>query len=348
MKRFLTVLALLASSILLFSTGAEAGQEQFIEVLPAITSESSAPNRIWAGAFQLVWNELVDEILKKPVKFAGCNSEAAKALNRKTFKKSDVSDSSYYIKSGIVSLDLKTEIETALKEKFNETSDILDSFDWSENPENIFIYAMLKKDFKYIIPFDKLPSGSFGNNYTDIEYFGIDENSSRNLRKNVSIMFYNADNDFAVKLYTKSKDIILLYRTDDDKTFDKYYEDIDEKSLTYYGSRNFTKDDKLRIPDLNLYLETNFPELEGRRIKGTNYFIGKTAETVKFKMDNEGVKLKNEAALMIMKTMHIAAGRNFNFCDKYILFLIEKGKQTPYYAMRVNDAEIFNKTWKKE
>ena len=60
-------------------------------------------------------------------------------------------------------------------------------------------------------------------------------------------------------------------------------------------------------------------------------------------MNNEGVKLKSEAAIM-MKCMAlpIERGRNFMFNDN--LFLIEKGQKTPYYAMRVNDVETLNKT----
>lgn len=32
------------------------------------------------------------------------------------------------------------------------------------------------------------------------------------------------------------------------------------------------------------------------------------------------------------------------FNDNFVLFLIEKGQKTPYYAMRVNDVETLNKT----
>ena len=344
MKKLLTALFILLASIIFIQTKAAA---QDIELLPAITSESSAPNRVWVGTFQIVWNELIDEVLRKPVKFAGYNSQVAKELNKKTFKKSDVNENSYYVKSGIVSPDLKTEIETAIKEKFDETSDILDTFDWSYDPQKLLIYAMLKKDFKFQVPFDRLSKGSFGQNPAAIDYFGINEDSSRRLFKNTAVMFYNANNDFAVKLYTKTKDIVILYRTDDDKTFDKYFEDVNQKAEKYMDSRSFGRDDKLSIPDLNLYLETSFPDVEGHRIKGTNYVIDKTIETVKFKMDNEGVKLKSEAALMMKAlAMPVERGRNFSFNNNYVLFLIEKGKKTPYYAMRITDVEACNKTGK--
>ena len=40
------------------------------------------------------------------------------------------------------------------------------------------------------------------------------------------------------------------------------------------------------------------------------------------------------------------SGRNFYFTDNFVLFLVEKGSKTPYYAMKVNDIETLNKTGK--
>ena len=75
------------------------------------------------------------------------------------------------------------------------------------------------------------------------------------------------------------------------------------------------------------------------------YRIDKTIETVDFKMNNEGVKLKSEAAIMMKcLAMPIERGRNFMFTDNFVLFLIEKGQNVPYYAMRVHDVETLNKT----
>ena len=348
MKKLLISLALLFAILSGLANPSVADEQKQIEILPTMASESAAPNRIWVGTFQIVWNEVIENITKKPIKFIGFDSPMAQLLNKKSFKKSDISESAYYTKSGIVSPELKTTIEKGIKDKFNETSDILDMFDWSYNPQKIFIYAMLKKDFKFLEAFDKLPDGIFGQNYTLVKYFCINEDSKKKLAKNVNVLFYNANNDFAVKLYTKGKDEVLVYRTDEEKTFDIYYSEINKKTKNFKGDKNFNKDDKLSIPNISLYQETSFKEVEGHRIKGTNFKIDKTIETVDFKMDNEGVKLKSEAAIM-MKCMAlpIERGRNFRFNDKFVLFLIEKGQKTPYYAMRVNDVETLNKTEKK-
>lgn len=346
MKKILVSLAILVAMIGGIST-AQAQEVNSIEVLPTMNTQSTAQNRIWVGTFQLVWNELTDKILKAPVKFLDFDSQMANNLNQKQFKKSNLNEKSYYVKSGIVSPALKAEIEKNIKSKFHETSDILKMFDFTYNPEKIFVYAMLKKDFRFTNAFDKLATGNFGNSQEKVKYFGINDNSNQKLYKNVSVLFYNDDNDFAVKLYTKGKDEVLLYRTNDDKTFDKYYAELNDKTAKYSGDKNFVKNDTLTIPDIKLYQETSFNELEGHQIVGTNMQIDKTIETVDFRMNNKGVKLKSEAAIML-RCMSLAPreGRDFTFNNNFVLFLIEKDQNTPYYAMKVSDVAAINKTGK--
>ncbi len=346
MKKILVSLAILVAMIGGIST-AQAQEVNSIEVLPTMNTQSTAQNRIWVGTFQLVWNELTDKIVKAPVKFLDFDSQMANNLNQKQFKKSNLNEKSYYVKSGIVSPALKAEIEKNIKSKFHETSDILKMFDFTYNPEKIFVYAMLKKDFRFTNAFDKLATGNFGDSQEKVKYFGINDNSNPKLYKNVNVLFYNDDNDFAVKLYTKGKDEVLLYRTNDDKTFDKYYAELNDKTAKYSGDKNFVKNDTLTIPDIKLYQETSFNELEGHQIVGTNMQIDKTIETVDFRMNNKGVKLKSEAAIML-RCMSLAPreGRDFTFNNNFVLFLIEKNQNTPYYAMKVSDVAAINKTGK--
>ena len=321
-----------------------------IELLPTMNSESKSPNRIWVGTFQIVWNEMVDNIIKHPVEFVGGTTQAAKDLNAREFKKTDIGKESYYTTYGIVAPELKTKIEKAIKEKFNETSDILDLFDFTYDPSKILIYAMLKKDFQFLEAFDKLGENSFGQNPNKIEYFGINENSSHKLYQNVSVLFYNSPSDYAVKLYTKTNDEVILYRTNEDKKFNEFYADVQQKAKKFNGNKYFGEDDRLKVPNINLYQMTNFPDVEGRPIVNSNFHIDQTIETVEFKMNNEGVYLKSEAAIMMKYT---SVGRppqirRFYFDDAFVLFLIEKNKTVPYFALFANDVETLNKTGKKK
>lgn len=55
-------------------------------------------------------------------------------LNKKDFNTSMISEDYYYKKFGPKTLELKKEIEKSTKDKFNQSSDILDNFNWVIQP----------------------------------------------------------------------------------------------------------------------------------------------------------------------------------------------------------------------
>ena len=153
-----------------------------IEVLATMQDELKEDST-WCGTFQLVWNDMQNELVKQDIVFTP-QLNIVENLNKQSFKENDISKDSYYKKWGLKNLELKEEIEKGIKEKFDETSDILDGLDWSEaglNDENdastdrYLFYAMLKKKFEFEKEFTKLKEGNFANKYKNVKYFGIDE-----------------------------------------------------------------------------------------------------------------------------------------------------------------------------
>ncbi len=61
-------------------------------------------------------------------------------------------------------------------------------FDWTYDPNRLFVYAMLKKILNLLHLSTKLSEGGFGQNYTPVQYFGINEDSNKNYTK--MSMFY--------------------------------------------------------------------------------------------------------------------------------------------------------------
>jgi hypothetical protein len=116
----------------------------------------------------------------------------------------------------------------------------------------------------------------------------------------------------------------------------------------YDGYKRFLAKDELKVPDINLFVFKSFDELCNRPIKGTDgLMIGSAVETVEFKMNNAGVKLKSEAAIATTKANILPPNlkpRLFYFDDTFVLFLKEKDKSKPYFALRVADAALINKT----
>ena len=63
-------------------------------------------NSLWCGTFQLVWNNLIDDIVKQDVVFHP-QLQIVENLNKKTFSNEYISTDSYFSKFGLLTLDLK-------------------------------------------------------------------------------------------------------------------------------------------------------------------------------------------------------------------------------------------------
>ena len=176
-----------------------------------ITNDSS-----WCGTFQLVWNDMKNEVVKQDV-ILNPQLDMVKNLKKEDFNETMLSEDYYYKIYRLKSLDLKEQIKNGIKEKFNQTSNILDGLNWLESelddPNNqhvrrYFFYTMLYRKFEFLKEFDKLDNGKFGNKYNNIQYFGIDENKENSVGKQINVLYYNSKDDFAIIINTKTDDEI--------------------------------------------------------------------------------------------------------------------------------------------
>lgn len=297
----------------------------------------------WCITFQLIWNDFLDTLFEgKPVEFVGGNTPLVDELNQRLYSKDLLSEDSYYIKNGIISKKLKRQIEKDIKKKFNEKSDILDAIDW--NVKNcLLFYTMLKKEFNFLKAFDKLPSQKFNNSNEKVKYFGIEKSSKSDLYKNVQVLFYHNENDFAVSLKTKENEDVILYRTDNEESFENYFKEVNEKMNV---TADFNHNDVLKVPNIDVNKLITYKELCGKQIKNSNYMISQALQTIKFKLDEKGGTLKSEAAMAVKCTAlapPVLEKRFFIFDKPFVLFLKEASKDKPYYAMKIKDTKYLVK-----
>lgn len=325
--------------------------ETSAEINFALTLEDNVgQDTAWCGTFQLIWNDLKNDLAKQDIIFMQePDLQVVKNLNKETFKTEDISENSYYKVYGNPTLELKEQIEKAIKEKFNEESEILDDFSWgSNNPKDYFLYCMLKKEFEFPVAFKELEDGEFANGkYSKINYFGLEKDAEEELRNQVEVLYYNSPSQFAVKLKTKQNDEIILARGEEGNTFQEIYNNINTNSENYEGIKEFTEKDELKIPNIDFKQKTEFTELEQKEFSFANgdvYIIDKALQTIKFELDKEGGKIKSEAGIMT-KEMAIATDeikeRKFNFDDEFVIFLKENDKEKPYFAASISDITKF-------
>lgn len=314
-----------------------------VEVVPTLSDKVSADTS-WCPTFQLIWNDFKNDIVKEDIKFDE-KSDILDNLNKEDFTTKDISDNYYYKIYGRKNFELKNKIETAIKEKFNQTSDILDQFDWSSDAldsgedviDRYFLYSMLYREFEFNKKFD-----TFNDKFKEIEnvkYFGIIKDNDE-IRDQIKVYYYNDENDFAIKLITKNNDEVIVIKNPKGETFEEIYNNIKGKETT-----DFNSDDNFMMPKIDFNVLREYNELENREIETIDgiYTIEKAIQSIKFSLDEKGGKVKSEAGMDVKfeTTASDKKIRNFYVDDTFALLLKESNKEKPYFALRVDDISKF-------
>lgn len=320
-----------------------------IKVVPTMNDEILG-NAAWCGTLQLAWNDLMEksggELIFDPEITMATN------LNKKDFTKENVSEDDYYQTYGLQTKKLKEKIEKNLKDKFDETSDILDDFQWydteKEAGSTYFFYAILKKVFNFEYVFEDLDDGIFENGkYKDVKYFGVTTSTDERVREQIRILYYNNDEDFAVSLKTKEGEDIILCNNPEGKNFKEIYDNINNKNKKYSGMRILEDIDDFKMPNLKFDLKETYDEFVGKSFtteNGSTGSINQMVQTIKLELNKKGGKLKSEAAISADITSAIEepkTPKHLYLDDSFVMFLVEEDKDTPYFAVKISDISKF-------
>lgn len=288
------------------------------------TLNENTINNLWIGTLDLAWKDLKEKLGMDKIEIEGENPQIVNDLNKSTFSK-----------------------------------EMLDSNDYKINVERTVtngykIDATLNKELNFLEIFDNFSNDynwTFGDNNEFIKYFGINNASSEELNKNIEVLFYNKisnensfSNDMAIKLKTKEGDEIILYRTDDQKSFDEYYNDIQVKANQYTGKKEFSKKDELRIPYIRINGMISYDELYDKEIKNSDGLcIYDVIQNVNFSLNEKGCNLSSKATMV---TEYLSASLETKYCyfnDTFIVFMKEQNCDKPYFALKVDNTDILEK-----
>ena len=201
---------------------------------------------------------------------------------------------------------------------------------------------MLKKEFNFLEPFSTaMGSLKFNNSETRVKCFGVDSSNNPIASKNVEVLFYNSEDDFAIKLKTKEGEEVILYKTTgENKTFEENYQEIKKQQSNYSGKTTFEKDDMLRIPFIKVDDEINYDELCGKEIKNSKYYIKQALQTIDFELNNVGGSVKSEAVIDATTKALTENARKMIFDSDFILYLKEENKEQPYFSLKVDNTDV--------
>ncbi len=287
------------------------------------TLDEHTINNLWVGTLDLAWKELESTLGKNQIELEEGNLPIVDELNKSEFSKENLNSNDY-------SIDIQ-----------------------KHEMGGYTINAELKKHLNFLEAFDDFSDYTrnltFGNGENYIKYFGINHSSSKELDKNVEILFFNSkegkeSSDFAVKLFTKEGDEIILYRTDDEKNIKEYYEDVIKKSDSYTGTKEFGGEDELLIPFVRANGMISYNELFRKYIKdsGSQYFRD-VVQNVNFSLNNEGCNLESIATIVTEVFSVSMKPRYCYFNDKFVIIMKEKNSETPYFVLKVDNDDILEK-----
>ena len=287
------------------------------------TLDENTINNLWVGTLDLAWKDLEEKIGLNKIELEGEMPQIANDLNESTFSKEMLNPNDY-----------KINVERTVTNGYK-------------------IDATLNKELNFLESFDNFNDykWTFGNSEEYIKYFGINNASPEKMNKNVEILFYNKlnndsslSNDMAIKLKTKEGDEIILYRTDDKKSFDEYYEDIKAKTKNYKGRTEFSEDDELRVPYVKVNGMINYKQLYDKKIKNSKgLYIYDVIQNVNFYLNERGCNLSSKATMV---TEYMGIGQDTKYCyfqDTFIIFMKEKNSDKPYFALKVDNNDILEK-----
>ncbi len=295
-----------------------------IKMNPAFEStlDENTVNNLWVGTLDLAWKDLQEKIGINKIEFEE-NVEIANQLNESKFSKEMLNSNDYEIN-----------VERT----------------WTDGYK---IDATLNKELNFLEPFDNFSdyyTWKFGDGEEKIKWFGINNATIESVNENVEVLFYDTisknnlkSNYFAVKLKTKEGDEIILYRTDEEKSFEEYYNDIIEESSNYTGRRKFGEDDEIMIPYVRVNGMICYNELYGKEIKNSDgLYIYDVTQNVNFSLTEKGCNLSSKATMI---TEYASCGDTM-FCyfnDSFIIFMKEANSDRPYFALKVDNDDILEK-----
>jgi hypothetical protein len=309
-------------------------------------------NVLWCGTLQLAWNKAIDLVGEK-LKFAN-QPPVVDLLNREDFTDADLAPGSYVAMADFERNNVEDEIRAALEKTFNGAAspELIPPKPPHPGPDDFVAYAYLYKNLAFADPFADNDPLTFGAQ--QVANFGFTKNLDRipgNVFGQVSIYDYQSENDFVIKLKTKSSDDeLILAKIAPGPTLQATIAQTLKRIAQNKPEFVNSKIDQLAIPKLNFDLRGDFPELEGLILEPSptahvkTLILSKAQQLIRFQLNEKGAVLKSEAVI-VMKALAI-----FNpnppkphlmiFDRPFLILMKQSGSAQPYFALWVGNASL--------
>jgi hypothetical protein len=186
------------------------------------------------------------------------------------------------------------------------------------------------------------------NGNGNFKYFGITTKTDMKVKGQVSVLYYNNDDDFAIKVITNQKDELIFTVGNNENTFLDIYNSVKNKSALFKGKTSLNSDDEVKIPYIDFNIKKEFENLENKDFyyqDGTSHYIDKAIQSISLSIDDAGGKLKSESGISVTKNAAAEPTdkRLFYLNKTFTLFMKETNKDLPYLALKVKNLDFIQK-----
>ena len=210
------------------------------------------------------------------------------------------------------------------------------------------MYAYLLKSLPFSVAFDsltkplqfratdrELPVTSFGA--VDLQ---DDDARGEQIQSQVTILDYVSDDDFILQLAPREpRDGIVLAKVAPAATLDATIAAVRRRIAEpdpQHTDKRFLSSESLAVPKLLVSVERHYSEIIGLDILGT-------VQVIKFQLNETGALLESEAVVVGDNghVPHTPAGkRKFTFDRPFLIYLIERDADQPYFAAWIENTEL--------
>ncbi len=295
-------------------------------------------NVLWCATFQMAW-DAATKSLGGPLRLQPA-SPVADSLNRGPFKKDWIDQESITIAGGSVADGVLDRIDQGARAR-NMVSELTDELRKISAPDDLVFHALLKKDLEFEKPFARLGKWKVGKR--SVPWFGFtpEQKGTAPLKQQVGVHRYAAKDDFVIELFSKQTDDQLILAK-----LPKAPASVADLSRTVLGNVVAKPEpaepaDLLAVPNLVADETVSFSELEGKTVVGTGRFIRAAKQTIDFRMDEKGVKLRSEATLSLGCSANIRVEPRLMILDPpFAVLMKRKGAPEPYFVAWIANTDL--------
>lgn len=96
-------------------------------------------------------------------------------------------------------------------------------------------------------------------------------------------------------------------------------------------------------PKMNYDVTRSYKEIIGKALvnpKAAGYFIAEAIQNIRFRLDEKGAVLKSEALIIAPTAMPMNESRMMIFDKPFLVLMMKKGRNIPYFALWVDNPEL--------